>query len=69
VGTQRLYTTLSDSTEEGGPGLVLGGFLGNNVKLGSVSRPVHDEQLLQLVLLELGLAVGVLVVLVGLGGG
>jgi hypothetical protein len=60
---------LSDSTEEGVPGLVLEGFLGNNVKLGSDSRLVHSEQLRPLVLLELVLVVGVLVVLVGLRGG
>ena len=60
---------MSDSTVEGGPGLVLEGFLDNNVKLGSDSRLVHSEQLLPLVLLELVLVVGVLVVLVGLGGG
>jgi hypothetical protein len=60
---------LSDSTDEGGPGLVLEGFLGNNVKLGSDSRHVHSEQFLPLVLPELVLVVGVLVVLVGLGGG
>ena len=69
MGTQRYFATLSDSTVEGGPGLVLEGFLGNNVKLGSDSRLVHSEQLLPLVLLELVLVVGVLVVLVGLGGG
>ena len=60
---------MSDSTDEGGPGLVLEGFLGNNVKLGNDSRLVHCEQLLPLVLLELVLVVGVLVVLVGLRGG
>jgi hypothetical protein len=70
VGTRGQLASPSDSTVEGGPGLVIDnlteGALGNNLKLGSDSRPVHDEQLLLLVLLELGLAVGVLV---GLGGG
>ena len=60
---------MSDSTDEGGPGLVLECVLGNNVKLGGDSRHVHSEQFLPLVLLELVLVVGVLDVLVGFGGG
>ena len=60
---------MSDSTDEGGPGLVLEGCLGKNVKLCNDSRLVHFEQFFPLVLLELVLVVGVLVVLVGLGGG
>jgi hypothetical protein len=59
----------SDSTVEGGPGLVLEGFLGINVKLGNDSRLLSSEQLLTLVLLEPVVVVGVLVVLVSLGGG
>jgi hypothetical protein len=69
VGTRGQLSSPSNSTVDGGPGLVLGGFLCNNVKFGNVFRLVHDEQLLQLVLLDPGLAVGVLVVLVGLRGG
>ena len=59
----------SDSTVEGGPGLVLEGFLGINVKLGNDSRLLSSEQLLTLVLLEPVVVVGVLVVLVSLWGG
>ncbi len=66
MGTQGQLAILSDSTVEGGPGLVLEGFLDNNVKLGGDSRHVHSEQFLPLVLPELVLVVGVLV---GLGGG
>jgi hypothetical protein len=69
VGTQGQLASPSDSTIEGGPGLVLEVFLGNNVKLGSDSRLGYSELFLPLVLLELVLVVGVLVVLVGLGGG
>ena len=63
MGTQGQFASPSDSTVEGGPGLVLGGGEGSD------SRLVPSEQLLPLVLLELVLVVGVLVVLVGLGGG
>jgi hypothetical protein len=69
VGTQGQLASPSDSTVEGGPGLELEGYLGNNVKLCSDSGLVPSERLLTLVLLELVLVVGVLVVLVSLGGG
>ena len=69
MGTRGQLSTSSDSTVEGGPGLELEGYLGNNVKLGNDSWLVPSEQLLQLVLLELVVIVGVLVVLVSLGGG
>jgi hypothetical protein len=63
VGTQGQFASPSDSTVEGGPGLVLGGGEGSD------SRLVPSEQLLPLGLLEHVLVVGVLVVLVGHGGG
>ena len=69
MGTQGQLSSPSDSTVEGGPGLELEGYLGNNVKLCGDSGLVPSERLLTLVLLELVLVVGVLVVLVGLGGG
>ena len=69
MGTRGQLSTSSDSTIEGGPGLELVGYLGNNVELSNDSGLVPSEQLLQPVLLELWLAVGVLVVLVSLWGG
>ena len=61
MGTQGQLASPSDSTVEGGPGLVLDSVLCSNVNLSNDSRFVPSEQLLPLVLLELVLVVGVLV--------